>query len=167
MYRFVFFRVIGALFCSSLYGMTYYVTTNSPSSSMSGSLPNLMLSAASGDTIDCYQIAGQMISLTQPLPAITKNLTITVSTGSPVTIYGGNSYQAFSCASGGIVLSNFTVTNCVSAGGVGGGFGGGGGAGGGGAVYVHNGVSLTATTLMLTSNQAVGGMVAQGQQLRG
>lgn len=129
-------------------------TSNDPNNI--GTLPYWLLNANSGDIIDCSSIAGQSISLTSSLPAITQNLTIN---GAGITINGVNSYQAFQVASGNVTIDNVKIKNAISKGGDGGdGYsGGGGGVGGGGALYVHGGTSVTLSASSLTNNTAQGG----------
>ena len=153
----------------SLHAAPIPVTSNSGDVGI-GTLPTAILTAAAGDTIDCSAIAGQTITLLKSLPAITQsNLTIT-TTGLPVIIDGNNLYQAFSVASGTTVtLNNFEITNAVSKGGAGGNgyVGGGGGVGGGGALYIHNGVQASISTINLTTNQAIGGLGGTGTAAAG
>ena len=85
-----------------------------------GTLPNGILTSSSGDTIDCSMIAGQTITLTKSLPAITGSLAITAGGGAAVTIEGGNLYQAFSAAAGTTTITNFIMNECASIGGSGG-----------------------------------------------
>lgn len=129
-------------------------TSNDPG--IIGTLPYWLLNANNGDIIDCDSIAGQSITLTSSLPAITKSYTIQ---GAGITIDGANSYQAFQVASGVVEINNIIVQNAISKGGDGGdGYSGGGGAvGGGGALYVHGGASVTLTVSSLLNNTAQGG----------
>lgn len=129
-------------------------TSNDPNTS--GTLPYWLLNADSGDTIDCGAIAGQQITLTTALPAITKSYTID---GAGITIDGAGTNQAFQVASGTVAINTITVQNALSKGGEGGsGYSGGGGAvGGGGALYIHGGTSVTLTASSLINNSAQGG----------
>ena len=135
---------------------TRAVTSTSNDSVTVGTLPYWLLNAGDGDIIDCSAIAGQTITLTSSLPAITRSYTID---GAGITIDGAGSYQAFQVASGTVGISNVTVQNALSKGGDGGdGYSGGGGAvGGGGALYVHGGTSVTLTASSLLNNTARGG----------
>lgn len=135
---------------------TRIVNSTSNDSTTIGTLPYWLLNANNDDIIDCSAIAGQQMTLTSSLPAITKNYTIN---GAGVTIDGDNSYQAFQVASGSVVINNVNVQNALSKGGDGGdGYSGGGGAvGGGGALYIHGGTSVTITTSSLLNNIARGG----------
>ncbi|HWG77698.1 MAG TPA: hypothetical protein VN660_13020 [Steroidobacteraceae bacterium] len=135
---------------------TRTVTSTSNDPATVGTLPYWLLNAGDGDIIDCSAIAGQTITLTSSLPAITKSYTIN---GAGITIDGAGSYQAFQVASGTVGISNLTVQNALSRGGDGGdGYSGGGGAvGGGGALYVHGGSSVTLTDSSLLNNTAQGG----------
>src|ERR1700722_2454182 len=135
---------------------TKTVTSTSNDPVTVGTLPYWLLNAGDGDIIDCSSIAGQTITLTSSLPAITKSYTIN---GAGITIDGAGSYQAFQVASGTVGISNVTVQNALSKGGDGGdGYSGGGGAvGGGGALYVHGGTSVTLTASSLLNNTAQGG----------
>lgn len=130
--------------------------TSSLDTNIPGTLTYAILNANPGDTIDCSPIAGQTITLTQSLPALTKNLTIL---GAGVTIDGQSTHCAFQVASGSVSISNFNIQNAISKGGDGGsGYSGGGGAvGGGGALYLHNGTSVTLTASSLINNIARGG----------
>lgn len=121
-----------------------------------GTLPYWLLNANNGDTIDCSPIAGQSITLTSSLPAITQSYTIN---GASITINGASNYQAFQVASGTVAINNVTVKNALSKGGDGGsgGSGGGGAVGGGGALYVHGSTSVTLTASGLLNNSAQGG----------
>lgn len=129
-------------------------TSNNPNTI--GTLPYWILNANNGDIIDCSAIAGQTITLTTSLPAITQSYTIN---GAGITIDGANTYQAFQLASGTTAINNVNVQNALSKGGDGGtGYSGGGGAvGGGGALYVHGGTSVTLTASSLLNNIAQGG----------
>lgn len=129
-------------------------TSNDPNTI--GTLPYWLLNANNGDTIDCSFIAGQSITLTSSLPAITNSYTIN---GTGITIDGTNEYQAFQVASGTVAINNVTIQNALSKGGDGGdGYSGGGGAaGGGGALYIHGGTSVTLTASSLLNNTAQGG----------
>lgn len=135
---------------------TRIVNSISNDPSVNGTLPYWLLNANNNDIIDCSAIAGQQITLTSSLPAITKSFTIDLA---GVTIDGANNYQAFQVAAGDVAISNVIIQNAISKGGAGGnGFsGGGGGVGGGGAIYIHNGTTLTLTALSLTDNIAKGG----------
>ncbi len=139
-----------------LLGTTRVVNSTSDNPAMIGTLPFWLLNADNGDTIDCSEIAGQQITLTSSLPAITQNYTIN---GAGITINGDNSYQAFQVASGIVTINNINVQNAISKGGNGGsGYSGGGGAaGGGGAMYVHGSASVTLTASSLINNTARGG----------
>jgi len=129
-------------------------TSNDPNTI--GTLSYWLLNANDGDIIDCNLIAGQSITLTTSLPAITKSYTIN---GAGITINGASSYQAFQVASGIVAINNVNVQNAISKGGDGGnGYSGGGGAvGGGGALYIHGGSSVTLTASSLLNNTAQGG----------
>ena len=135
---------------------TRVVNNNSNNPSTIGTLPYWFLNANDGDIIDCSAIAGQQITLTSSLPAITKSYTIN---GAGITIDGANNYQAFQLALGTIALNNINVQNAISQGGIGGdGYSGGGGAvGGGGALYIHGGTLVTLTASSLLNNTAQGG----------
>lgn len=135
---------------------TRVVNSTSNDSTTIGTLPYWLLNANDGDTIDCSSIAGQSITLTSSLPAITKNYTIN---GAGISINGANNYQAFQVASGTVIINNIHIQNALSKGGNGGdGYSGGGGAvGGGGALYIHGGASVTLTTSTLLNNIAQGG----------
>ena len=76
---------------------TRAVTSTSNDPVTLGTLPFWLLNAGDGDIIDCSSIAGQTITLTASLPAITKSYTIE---GAGITIDGAGSYQAFQVASG-------------------------------------------------------------------
>lgn len=130
--------------------------TSTSDANTPGTLTYAILNANSGDTIDCTPIAGQTITLTTSLPALTKNLTIV---GAGITIDGQSSYCAFQVAAGTIVIDDINVKNAISKGGDGGdGYSGGGGAvGGGGALYMHDGTSVTLTASSLLNNIAQGG----------
>ncbi len=121
-----------------------------------GSLPYWLLNANDGDTIDCSLIAGQTITLSASLPAITKSYTIN---GAGITIDGDGAYQAFQVASGNSTITALTIQNTLSKGGDGGsGYsGGGGGVGGGGALYLHGDTSLTLSASTLLNNRTQGG----------
>ncbi len=129
-------------------------TSNNPATI--GTLPYWLLNAADGDTIDCSAIAGQQITLTSSLPAITKSYTIN---GAGITIDGDNSYQAFQIAAGSVHINSINIQNAISQGGNGGdGYsGGGGGVAGGAALYIHGGTSVTLTDTTLFANTAQGG----------
>lgn len=129
-------------------------TSNDPN--IVGTLPYWLLNADDGDNIDCTSIAGQTITLTSSLPAITKSYTIT---GAGITIDGNNAFQAFQVASGTVAINNITVQKALSKGGDGGdGYSGGGGAvGGGGALYIHGNTTVTLTGASLINNIARGG----------
>ena len=135
---------------------TRIVNSTSNDATTIGTLPYWLLNADDGDTIDCSFIAGQSITLTSSLPAITKSYTIN---GAGISIDGASSYQAFQVASGTTIINNITVQNALSKGGNGGsGYSGGGGAvGGGGALYLHGGASVTLATSSLLNNIAQGG----------
>lgn len=141
---------------SLLQAETRIVNTTSDDPNTVGTLAYWLLNANSGDTIDCSQIAGQSITLTSSLPAITNSYTIN---GAGITINGAGSYQAFQVASGNVTINNVTVLNAVSKGGNGGeGYsGGGGGVGGGGALYIHGDTTVTLTASSLVNNTAQGG----------
>jgi autotransporter-associated beta strand protein len=148
------------LFPPFLFSATQQVTSNSDDGSLNTTLRYWMLNASSGDTIDCKGIQGQTITLTASLPAISKDLTITVSTGSPVIINGdSNTYQAFSVASGNVNLQNLSIRLCRSIGGTGGSGsnGGGGGAGGGGGLYIHTNANVSLSNVQFLNNTAAGG----------
>lgn len=129
-------------------------TSNNPATV--GTLPYWLLNANNGDTIDCSPIAGETITLTSSLPAITQSYTIN---GAGITIDGDSSYQAFQVATGTAVINNINVQNAISKGGDGGNgcSGGGGAVGGGGALYIHGGASVTLTASSLLNNIARGG----------
>lgn len=129
-------------------------TSNDPDTI--GTLPYWLLNANDGDTIDCSSIAGQQITLTSSLPAITKSYIIN---GADIIINGDSTYQAFQVASGNVAINNIIVQNALSKGGNGGdGYSGGGGAvGGGGALYVHGGTTVTLAASRLLNNIAQGG----------
>lgn len=129
-------------------------TSNDPSTI--GTLSYWLLNANDGDIIDCNLIAGQSITLTSSLPAITNSYTIN---GAGITINGAGNYQAFQVASGTVAINNVNVQNAISKGGDGGnGYSGGGGAvGGGGALYIHGGTSVTLNTSSFLNNIARGG----------
>lgn len=135
---------------------TRIVNNTSDDPNTLGTLPYWLLNANEGDIIDCSPIAGQSITLTTSLPAITQSYTIN---GAGVIIDGGGSYQAFQVASGNVAINNVTVQNSLSKGGNGGGgySGGGGGVGGGGALYIHGNTSVTLTASSLLNNIAQGG----------
>lgn len=132
------------------------VNSTSNDANTVGTLPYWLLNADDGDVIDCTSIAGQTITLTSSLPAITKSYTIT---GAGITIDGDNTYQAFQVASGTVVIDNIKVQKALSKGGNGGnGYSGGGGAvGGGGALYIHGNTTVTLTSSSLINNIARGG----------
>jgi hypothetical protein len=112
---------------------TKAVTSTSNDPVTVGTLPYWLLNAGDGDIIDCSSVAGQTITLTSSLPAITKSYTIN---GAGIIIDGAGSYQAFQVASGTVGISNVTVQNALSKGGDGGdGYSGGGGAVGVGALF--------------------------------
>jgi hypothetical protein len=144
-----------------VFAATLLVTNNSDNEAMAGSLPNAILTAAAGDTIDCHAIAGMTITLTRSLPALPVSLTITGDSANVgvVTIAGGGSFTAFQTAVGTSILSNFTLMGCASVGGAGGTgtYGGGGGAGGGGGLYLHKGTNVTINTITFMTNSATGG----------
>lgn len=129
-------------------------TSNDPNTI--GTLSYWLLNANSCDTIDCDLIAGQSITLTSSLPALTKSYTIN---GAGITVDGANNYQAFQVVSGNVTINNVNVQNTLSKGGDGGnGYSGGGGAvGGGGALYIHKGATVTLATSSLINNVAQGG----------
>lgn len=129
-------------------------TSNDPNTI--GTLPYWLLNSNDGDTIDCSPIAGQLMTLTTSLPAITASYTID---GAGITIDGADSYQAFQVASGNVSINQITIQNAISKGGNGGeGYSGGGGAvGGGGALYIHGDTSVTLTASSLLNNSAQGG----------
>lgn len=132
------------------------VNSTSNDANTVGTLPYWLLNADDGDVIDCTSIAGQTITLTSSLPAITKSYTIT---GAGITIDGDNTYQAFQVASGTVAIDNIKVQKALSQGGGGGnGYSGGGGAvGGGGALYIHGNTTVTLTGSSLLNNIARGG----------
>ncbi len=121
-----------------------------------GTLPYAIINSKPGDTIDCTPIAGQKITLTQSLPAVTKDLTLL---GAGVTIDGQNSYCAFQIASGTVTIDNFNILNALCKGGDGGDgdYSGGGAVGGGGALYIHGGTAVTISNATLSYNQVQGG----------
>lgn len=135
---------------------TRVVNSTSNDANLVGTLPYWLLNADDGDVINCSSIAGQAITLTASLPAITKSYTIN---GAGITIDGANNYQAFQAASGTIVINDVKIQHAISKGGAGGsGYSGGGGAvGGGGALYIHGGASLTIASSSLINNIAQGG----------
>lgn len=141
---------------SNVAALTRTVNSTSNNATTIGTLPYWLLNANDGDIIDCSSIAGQILTLTASLPAITKSYTIN---GAGITINGANNYQAFQIASGTVVIQNVKIQNALSQGGNGGnGYsGGGGGVGGGGALYLHGGSELTLTTSSLLNNSARGG----------
>lgn len=143
---------------------THYVMNNSSNPATLYSLPYYIINSNAGDTIDCMQIESQIISLAAPLPAVTKNLTITVSSGAPVVIDGNGMYTAFSIAAGTVSIQNFSIENGLSQGGVGGAgvAGGGGGAAGGAGLYVHNGTNVSLTNVQFATNLAQGGAGGAG-----
>jgi len=146
---------MGLFSLRSLTSVTISVT-NTDGGNVPGSLANAIYSSSSGDVIDCSSISGETVKLTASLPAITHNLIIT---GSNVVIDGNqNAYQAFSVASGTVVINDVTIQNAISLGGSGGnGQGGGGGVGGGGALYIERGTNVTITTGTFKNNKAQGG----------
>ena len=112
------FRIFGiSLFlftaCDGL-AVTRIVNSTSNDANIIGTLPYWLLNADDGDVIDCNAIAGQSITLTSSLPAITKSYTIN---GAGIAINGDNVYQAFQVASGTVVINNVSVQNSLSKGG--------------------------------------------------
>lgn len=132
------------------------VDSISNDATMPRTLPYWLLNADDGDVIDCTLIAGQTMTLTSSLPAITKSYTIM---GAGITIDGANSYQAFQVVSGTVVIDNLKIQHAISKGGNGGdGYSGGGGAvGGGGALYIHGNTAVTLIGSSLLNNIARGG----------
>lgn len=147
------FFVVAANFATA---NTRVVNSTSNDANTIGTLPYWLINADDGDTINCNSIAGQTITLTSSLPAITKSYTIN---GAGIIIDGASTYQAFQAAAGASHISNVTVQNALSKGGNGGsGYSGGGGAvGGGGALYIHGGAAITLTSASLLTNIAKGG----------
>lgn len=141
---------------SEVMAVSRIVNSTSNDANTVGTLPYWLLNADDGDVIDCTSIAGQQITLTSSLPAITKSYTIM---GAGITIDGNNTYQAFQVATGVIVIDNINVKKALSKGGNGGnGFSGGGGAvGGGGALYIHGNTTVTLIGSSLLNNNARGG----------
>lgn len=135
---------------------TRVVNSTSNDATTIGTLPYWLINADDGDNLDCSAIAGQTITLTSSLPAITKSYMIN---GAGITIDGAGIYQAFQAAAGTSSITNVTVQNALSKGGDGGsGYSGGGGAvGGGGALYIHGGAAITLTSASLLNNIAKGG----------
>ena len=84
-------------------------TSNNPSTI--GTLPYWLLNANNDDTIDCSAIAGQQITLTSSLPAITKSYTIN---GAGITIDGASSYQALQVASGTVIINEVNNYNAYT-----------------------------------------------------
>lgn len=152
----MFCALIFLFIAANVTAATRIVNSTSNDASLVGTLPYWLINASDGDTIDCSVIAGQSITLTTSLPAITKSYTIN---GAGITINGANTYQAFQAASGTTIINNVNVQNALSQGGKGGdGYSGGGGAvGGGGALYIHGGASLTLRASNLLNNVAKGG----------
>ena len=109
------FRTVGFLILlftsSSALAATRTVDSTSNDATTIGTLPYWLINAGSGDTIDCSAIAGQTITLTASLPAITASYTID---GAGITIDGAGSYQAFQVASGTVVIDNVNVQNALS-----------------------------------------------------
>src|SRR5262245_65061948 len=86
------------------------------------------------------------ITLTQSLPMITSDVTVT---GNGNTIDANNAGRAFFVQAGTAAISNLTINNAVAQGGAGGtannqnGAGGGGGLGAGAAVFVNSGGNVS------------------------
>lgn len=156
----LFFKALAALALPlvsiGVVAATRMVTSTSNEAATVGTLPYWLLNASDGDTLDCSAIAGQTITLTASLPAITRSYTIN---GAGITLDGASRYQAFQVAAGIVSINAVTIQNALSKGGDGGdGYSGGGGAvGGGGALYVHGGASVTLTASSLLNNVARGG----------
>lgn len=68
---------------SKVTATTRDVNSTSNDATIMGTLPYWLLNADDSDTIDCSSIAGQSITLTSSLPAITKSYTIN---GAGITI---------------------------------------------------------------------------------
>ncbi len=126
-----------------------------------GSLRQAILDSVAGDTINfaAAPTGVSPLTLASPLPAINFSLTIAGNSGSPFPIDGGTNFQAFSVSTGTVSFSNLVIqnTNCKGGAGGNGVAGGGGGVGGGGAIYVHDGASVSISSVQFSGNQATGG----------
>jgi autotransporter-associated beta strand protein len=157
------------LLFTPLIATNYTVTKISDTSpAEAGTLRYYILTANAASSTDTItfdpSLAGQTINLTNPLPVINKNLTITAAAANSITINGANLYQAFSASTGSVSIQNINIQNCLSRGGSGGAgtFGGGGGVGGGAGLYIHNGANVTIAGGQFASNSAVGGTGGTG-----
>ena len=102
-----------------LEGTTYTVTSNTDPTSANPpntTLRGAMLQAVDGDIIVIQLISGTTITLTNPLPVVTKNITIQGS-GGVYTIDGASNYQIFSVAIGTLTLQDLQINHGLSKGG--------------------------------------------------
>lgn len=148
--------LLALIVANPAWAVTRIVNSTSNDANTVGTLPYWLLNASDGDIIDCTPIAGQTITLTSSLPAVTSSYVVN---GAGITINGDNTYQAFQVASGAVSFNNINIQNALSKGGNGGsGYSGaGGGVGGGGALYLHSGTTVTLSTSHLLNNIARGG----------
>jgi hypothetical protein len=114
----------------------------------SGSLPDRIASAVSGDTIDfAPALIGQTITLTSGQLAITKNLNIVGPGASKLAISGNASSRVFDVASGdSLVLEGLTITKGMAD------------QGGG----IQNAGTLTVNGCVLDNNEALGDSSTSG-----
>jgi autotransporter-associated beta strand protein len=133
--------------------------------SNTGELYNVINGAGNGDTITFTS----NITLSNPLPALTKNVTIN---GGNFTLSGANTYRGFLVTSGTVALNNLQIVNTLAQGGNGGnsyrdsnprpsgpiqGGGGGGGAGLGSGLFVASGANVILSNVSFRGGSAIGG----------
>jgi hypothetical protein len=164
--------LLGLFLASSVQAATITVTdfndfnSGSPpgaGSGLTGDLRNAIVNANADDVIEfACSSAPCTITLSGPLPPITRNLTINGGSRGRIVIDGANTYRAFYADTGTIVIKNIKVQNVQARGGNGGngdynGSPGGGGAGLGAGLFVAAGATVTVTSVDFVNVTAAGG----------
>ena len=137
-------------------------------------LSNAMISANSLSSGSLIINVNTNITLNAPLPIIQLSAGVTLAINGNGCALNAAGNQGLVVVSGGVLLSNWVISNAVSYGGDGQGGGRGGGVGGGGggagmgaALFIGTNANVVASGLTLKDNQAAGGSGSPGTSASG